>query len=242
MSHHRNNGKHYHERSTTKYNYDDDDDDDDDDDNNNYYNPMQRYDEQRNEPVSGQPYYEEQRQTVMENEHEEEYNKKLMQEREAEILEINKKMHTVDEIYKDLAKIVVDQQDLIDNIDTSIDVAHAHAKDGMGQIEDARLYKERAILDDPFGDKLIQTPTKANDHHRGRRNSSGPSKKRKGRKKRRPKKETENRAECLPPLESMKGNLDTVVNDLQSLSTKLFGACVAPNTNEEKEYTKEYTF
>lgn len=78
----------------------------------------------------------------------------IMKERSTEMVEINEKMHKVNDIYKDLATLISDQQVLIDNIDKNIDDANAYTKDGVEQIDEARQAYENPILADPFGDKL----------------------------------------------------------------------------------------
>jgi hypothetical protein len=61
----------------------------------------------------------------------------IMREREEEIRNINKGMHTVNEIYKDLAHIVSQQQHDIDTIETQMDQAHTSAQQGLQQVEKA---------------------------------------------------------------------------------------------------------
>jgi syntaxin 7 len=60
-----------------------------------------------------------------------------MREREEEIRNINRGMHQVNEIYKDLAHIVASQQDDIDQIETQMDDARANAESGLQQVEKA---------------------------------------------------------------------------------------------------------
>lgn len=60
-----------------------------------------------------------------------------MREREEEIRNINRGMHTVNEIYKDLAHIVGSQQEDIDRIETQMEDAHANAQSGLRQVEKA---------------------------------------------------------------------------------------------------------
>jgi t-SNARE complex subunit (syntaxin) len=60
-----------------------------------------------------------------------------MREREEEIRSINRGMHQVNEIYKDLAHIVGSQQDDIDRIETQMEDAHANAESGLRQVEKA---------------------------------------------------------------------------------------------------------
>ena len=61
----------------------------------------------------------------------------IMREREEEIRNINRGMHTVNEIYKDLAHIVSQQQNDIDMIETQMDQAHTSAQQGLQQVEKA---------------------------------------------------------------------------------------------------------
>lgn len=61
----------------------------------------------------------------------------IMREREEEIRNINKGMHTVNEIYKDLAHIVGQQQDHIDQIETQMEDSRANADSGLQQVEKA---------------------------------------------------------------------------------------------------------
>lgn len=61
----------------------------------------------------------------------------IMREREEEIRNINRGMHQVNEIYKDLANIVGEQQHHIDTIETQMDDARANAQAGLKQVEKA---------------------------------------------------------------------------------------------------------
>ena len=61
----------------------------------------------------------------------------IMREREEEIRNINRGMHTVNEIYKDLAHIVSQQQHDIDTVETQMDQAHTSAQQGLQQVEKA---------------------------------------------------------------------------------------------------------
>lgn len=61
----------------------------------------------------------------------------IMREREEEIRNINRGMHQVNEIYKDLAHIVGEQQEQIDTIETQMDDARANAEAGLKQVEKA---------------------------------------------------------------------------------------------------------
>lgn len=64
-------------------------------------------------------------------------NESIMREREEEIRKINKGMHQVNEIYKDLAHIVGSQQEQIDSIETQMEDSRANAESGLGQIQKA---------------------------------------------------------------------------------------------------------
>jgi Fe2+ transport system protein B len=64
-------------------------------------------------------------------------HEEIMREREQEIRNINKGMHQVNEIYKDLAHIVGSQQDDVDQIETQMDDARGNAESGLEQIQKA---------------------------------------------------------------------------------------------------------
>ena len=55
-------------------------------------------------------------------------NEEIMREREEEIRNINRGMHQVNEIYKDLAHIVGSQQEQIDSIETQMEDARTNAE------------------------------------------------------------------------------------------------------------------
>jgi t-SNARE complex subunit (syntaxin) len=61
----------------------------------------------------------------------------IMREREEEIRNINRGMHQVNEIYKDLAHIVGSQQESIDAIETQMEESRANAESGLKQVEKA---------------------------------------------------------------------------------------------------------
>jgi t-SNARE complex subunit (syntaxin) len=61
----------------------------------------------------------------------------IMREREEEIRNINRGMHTVHEIYKDLAHLVSQQQHDIDTIETQMEDSHTNAQQGLQQVEKA---------------------------------------------------------------------------------------------------------
>ena len=64
-------------------------------------------------------------------------HEEIMREREEEIRNINKGMHTVNEIYKDLAHIVGQQQEHVDQIETQMEDSRANAESGLKQVEKA---------------------------------------------------------------------------------------------------------
>lgn len=61
----------------------------------------------------------------------------IMREREEEIRNINKGMHQVSEIYKDLAHIVGEQQTSVDAIENQMEDAHTTAQGGLDQVHQA---------------------------------------------------------------------------------------------------------
>jgi t-SNARE complex subunit (syntaxin) len=64
-------------------------------------------------------------------------NEEIMREREEEIRKINKGMHTVNEIYKDLAHIVGQQQEDVDKIETQMEDTRDTAQSGLDQVHQA---------------------------------------------------------------------------------------------------------
>lgn len=64
-------------------------------------------------------------------------HEEIMREREEEIRNINKGMHTVNEIYKDLAHIVGSQQDHVDQIENQMEDARNNAQNGLAQVQKA---------------------------------------------------------------------------------------------------------
>lgn len=64
-------------------------------------------------------------------------HEEIMREREQEIRNINKGMHTVNEIYKDLAHIVGGQQEQIDQIEGQMEDARNNAESGLSQVQKA---------------------------------------------------------------------------------------------------------
>ena len=58
-------------------------------------------------------------------------HEEIMREREEEIRNINRGMHQVNEIYKDLAHIVGGQQEQIDTTETQMEESKANAEKGL---------------------------------------------------------------------------------------------------------------
>ena len=68
---------------------------------------------------------------------EEEYAIQVMREREEELKDINRKMHVVNEIYKDLGEVVDQQQEQIDEIEDQFGNAAHDTERGLDQLERA---------------------------------------------------------------------------------------------------------
>lgn len=64
-------------------------------------------------------------------------NEEIMREREEEIRKINRGMHQVNEIYKDLAHIVGEQQESVDQIEDKMEDARNTAQSGLDQVHQA---------------------------------------------------------------------------------------------------------
>ena len=76
---------------------------------------------------------------------EEEYAARTLREREAELRDVHRKMHAVNEIYKDLATVVDQQQEQIDVAEEQFGRAAADAQRGLAQLEKAnRKHSKRA--------------------------------------------------------------------------------------------------
>lgn len=68
---------------------------------------------------------------------EDKINEEIMREREEEIKNIHKGMHQVNEIYKDLAHLVDNQQEDIDQIETQMENTKDNTATGLKHIEKA---------------------------------------------------------------------------------------------------------
>jgi len=73
-------------------------------------------------------------------------NEDIMREREEEIRNINKGMHQVNEIYKDLAQIVEGHQYQIDEIGNHMGDANKNAENGLIQFEKANEASENSCV------------------------------------------------------------------------------------------------
>ena len=95
---------------------------------------------------------------------EEEYAHQVMQQREQELLDINRKMHVVDEIYKDLGEIVGQQQETIDELENQFERAEESTRRGLEQLEKANKKYDRRKLknggDDSGNDVNDEGPNK----------------------------------------------------------------------------------
>lgn len=72
---------------------------------------------------------------------EEAINTAIIQETEEELQNINKSLYTVNEIYRDLANIVDQQQEAVEQIETNTEGAHARAQEGLVQVQKANDYQ-----------------------------------------------------------------------------------------------------
>ncbi len=237
--------------------------------NNNYRSSSHHYPEQQQQQQQQQHQQQHERrstpqtkQTIMS---EDEYTMQVMKEREDEIIKINQQMHTVGEIYKDLAHLVEGQQELIDQIDNHIDLANGYTQSGREQFKTAKMRAENPILEDPFGDKLgnksrrhtsrgrggryesndnnnpggtngSNRPTIANNERR--KKSSHDKQRRKSRS--RHSSHRNDAIECSSPLEAMPEDMQHVLkagfNDMKELGTRLITACTLPDIEQENEY------
>jgi len=151
-----------------------------------------------------------------------------MREREAEIMDINKKMTKVNEIYKDLAGMIDGQQDLIDNLDINIEEANAHTQMGAQNYDEARLRFENPIMADPFGEKLGKKSRNRPEDPRAAGKSRVRNAKSRSRKS---SSYDEDDFDCKTPFESIQDDLKDVVNDVKIFGSKMFLACTAPDTD-----------
>jgi len=76
-------------------------------------------------------------------------NEEIMRQREAEVIEINRKMHQVNAIYKDLGELVSSQQELIDQVEVDMEAAAINTKSGLSQLQTANKKSDR-VFSNPF--------------------------------------------------------------------------------------------
>lgn len=62
----------------------------------------------------------------------------MIRETEEEIVKINSSLRKVNEIYRDLAVIVTQQGEQLEQIEESTQLAHQQAQNGLQQVEKAR--------------------------------------------------------------------------------------------------------
>lgn len=74
------------------------------------------------------------------------FAEEIMREREHEIQNINKGMHTVNEIYKDLAHIVGEQQEDIDRIETTMEQSKVNAEAGLVEVTKANNAESQCVV------------------------------------------------------------------------------------------------
>jgi len=72
------------------------------------------------------------------------YSTSLITEREDAIKEIESTMLEVNEIYKDLSTLVVEQGAALDNIEANMSVADSNVESGAGQLSQASRYQKKA--------------------------------------------------------------------------------------------------
>lgn len=79
---------------------------------------------------------------------EEEYAVRVMQQREEEMRDIRRKMHAVNEIYKDLGEVVDQQQEQIDRVEDQFGGAADATRRGLELLEKANTKHKNLAVDD----------------------------------------------------------------------------------------------
>mmetsp|Transcript_20629 Transcript_20629/g.30531 ORF Transcript_20629/g.30531 Transcript_20629/m.30531 type:complete len:293 (-) Transcript_20629:77-955(-) len=77
---------------------------------------------------------------------EEELNQAIIEETEEELGQINKSLHAVHDIFRDLALLVSQQQEQVDHIETQTDEAHNKAQEGLLQVQQANHYGPNCLI------------------------------------------------------------------------------------------------
>jgi len=73
-------------------------------------------------------------------------NEAILLEREKEMVEIHQKVSKVNEIFRDLANIVADQQEEIDSVEQMVDRSHQHARQGLTEVEKANEHNAGCVV------------------------------------------------------------------------------------------------
>lgn len=95
-------------------------------------------------------------QSLLVQQREEQYAQQVMQQREDELRDIHKKMHVVNEIYKDLGEVVDEQQDDIDRVENKFGEAAMATQRGLEQLEKANSRTNRKKKGGAKGDDTGQ--------------------------------------------------------------------------------------
>ena len=74
---------------------------------------------------------------------EEDIQEQLLNEREKDIIDIHKNVHLVHEIYQDIAKLVTDQQETVDDIEQNITSSLQDTNKGVEQLEKAKASQNK---------------------------------------------------------------------------------------------------
>eukprot|EP01104_Vermistella_antarctica_P001622 TRINITY_DN116_c0_g1_i1.p2 TRINITY_DN116_c0_g1~~TRINITY_DN116_c0_g1_i1.p2 ORF type:complete len:170 (+),score=43.28 TRINITY_DN116_c0_g1_i1:490-999(+) len=97
-----------------------------------------------NETDEGESLLHPAQQDLLEVEQEREFNEALIQEREDGIREIEAAMNEVNEIFRDLGTLVLDQGQMIDNIESHIDTAVEKTGAGVAELRQAEKTQRSA--------------------------------------------------------------------------------------------------
>lgn len=73
-----------------------------------------------------------------------EYNEGIIMEREQSIKEIEGAIHEVNEMFRDLGSLVVEQQGMIDNIESNIESTAVRTGDANLELQSANTYQRKA--------------------------------------------------------------------------------------------------
>lgn len=70
----------------------------------------------------------------------------LAEEREKEILKMNQDLKMVNEMFKDMAEIVQDQNGMVQQVAETTENANSRAKEGLRQVEQAAGHQNSCII------------------------------------------------------------------------------------------------